>query len=83
MVGLPIFNRDAYRDFNTMEWEIHLLRQRCAVATDHDKWAAIFDGTVQVASIRIWLRGLTRSKSVFAPEILTDAASVYLPTLRR
>lgn len=33
-----------------------------AVATRYGKRAVIFDGTVQVASIRIWLRDLTRSK---------------------
>jgi hypothetical protein len=34
-----------------------------AVATRHDKRAAIFEGTVQVASIRIWLRNLTGSEN--------------------
>ncbi|MBR8745391.1 DNA-processing protein DprA, partial [Nocardiopsis sp. MG754419] len=33
----------------------------------YDKRAAIFDGTVQVASIRIWLRDLTRSKNSTYP----------------
>ena len=35
--------------------------QNRAVATRYDKRAAIFDGTVQVVSIRIWLRDLIRS----------------------
>lgn len=34
-----------------------------SVSTHYDKRAAIFDGTMQVASIRIWLRDLTRSKN--------------------
>ncbi|MFD6949889.1 MULTISPECIES: transposase [unclassified Nocardiopsis] len=53
----------AYRDRNTVERCINLLKQNRAIATRYDKRAAIFDGTVQVASIRIWLRDLTRSKN--------------------
>src|SRR5699024_6582347 len=54
----PAFDRVAYRGRNTVERAINLLKQNRAVATRYDKRAAIFDGTVQVASIRIWLRSL-------------------------
>ncbi|WP_017615963.1 transposase [Nocardiopsis salina] len=43
-----------------MERTTNLLKQNRAVATRYDKRAAIYDGTVQLASIRIWLRDLTR-----------------------
>lgn len=59
----PAFDRAAYRGRNTVERAINLLKQNRAVATRYDKRAAIFDGTVQVASIRIWLRNLTRPKN--------------------
>jgi len=59
----PAFDRVAYRGRNTVERAINLLKQNRAVATRYDKRAAIFDGTVQVASIRIWLRSLTRPKN--------------------
>ncbi|NYI94254.1 transposase [Streptomonospora nanhaiensis] len=57
----PSFDREAYRLRNTVERAINLLKQNRAVATRYDKRAVIFEGTVQVASIRIWLRDLTRS----------------------
>ncbi|MEU5859255.1 IS5/IS1182 family transposase, partial [Nocardiopsis dassonvillei] len=47
---------------NTVERCINLLKQNRAVATRYDKRATIFDGTVQVASIRIF-RDLTRLKN--------------------
>lgn len=59
----PAFDRVAYRGRNTVERAINLLKQNRAVATRYDKRAAIFEGTVQVASIRIWLRDLTRPKN--------------------
>lgn len=59
----PAFDRDAYRGRNTVERSINLLKQNRAVATRYDKRAVVYDGTVQVASIRIWLRDLTRSKN--------------------
>jgi hypothetical protein len=59
----PIFDRAVYRGRNTVERCINLLKQNRAVATRYDKRAAIFDGTVLVASIRIWLRDLTRSQN--------------------
>lgn len=59
----PVFDREAYRGRNTVERCINLLKQNRAVATRYDKRATIFDGTVLVASIRIWLRDLTRLKN--------------------
>jgi hypothetical protein len=38
--------------------------ERATVATRYDKRVAVFDGTVQVASLRIRLRDLTRSRTV-------------------
>ncbi|MFC3522644.1 hypothetical protein ACFONH_25330, partial [Streptomonospora nanhaiensis] len=57
------FDRQAYRGRNTVERAINLLKQNRAVATRYDKRAAVYDGTVQLASIRIWLRDLTKSKN--------------------
>ncbi|MFD6953660.1 MULTISPECIES: IS5 family transposase [unclassified Nocardiopsis] len=57
----PVFDREAYRGRHAVERCINLLKQNRAVATRCDKRAAIFDGTVQVASTRIWLRDLTGS----------------------
>nr|WP_190394725.1 transposase [Nocardiopsis deserti] len=48
---------------NTVERCINLLKQDRAVATRYDKRAVIFDGTVLVASIQIWLRNLIRSQN--------------------
>ncbi|MBB4931295.1 transposase [Lipingzhangella halophila] len=59
----PAFDRRAYRGRNTVERAINLLKQNRAVATRYDKRAAVYDGTVQLAAIRIWLRDLTRSKN--------------------
>jgi transposase len=60
---LSAFDQVAYRERNTVEGAINLLKHNRAVATRYGKRAAIFDGTVQtvqVASIRIWFRDLIR-----------------------
>lgn len=59
----PTFDKAAYRGRNTVERAINLLKQNRAVATRYDKRAAIYDGTIQLASIRIWLHDLTHSKN--------------------
>ena len=52
----PRFDPADYKQRNTVERAISKLKQFRAVATRYDKRAYIFAGTVDVASIRIWLR---------------------------
>lgn len=52
----PTFDPAAYEDRNTVERCINKLRQFRAVATRYDKRERIYQGTIDVASIRIWLR---------------------------
>ncbi|GAA3732282.1 hypothetical protein GCM10022205_17150 [Spinactinospora alkalitolerans] len=60
----PAFDRGAHRGRDTVERSINRPSTTGAVATGYDKTAAIFDGTVQVASVRIRLRDPTRSKKL-------------------
>ena len=52
----PAFDKDAYKQRNTVERAIGKLRQHRAVATRYDKRDYAWRGTIDVASIRIWLR---------------------------
>lgn len=52
----PAFDQIAYRDRNTIERGINKLKQNRAVATRYDKRDYVWRGTIDVASIRIWLR---------------------------
>lgn len=52
----PAFGPAAYKDRNTVERAFCQLRQNRAVATRYDKRDYVWRGTVDVASIRIWLR---------------------------
>jgi transposase len=52
----PQFDADIYTQRNCVERAITKLKQFRAVATRYDKRQYIFHGTVDVASIRIWLR---------------------------
>jgi transposase len=52
----PVFDRDAYKERNTVERCVNRLRQHRAVATRYGKRQLIYQGTVDVASIRIWLQ---------------------------
>jgi transposase len=52
----PAFDAGAYQQRNTVERAFCKLRQHRAVATRYDKRDFVWRGTVDVASIRIWLR---------------------------
>ena len=52
----PAFDAAAYKQRNTVERAFCHLRQYRAVATRYDKRDYVWRGTVDVASIRIWLR---------------------------
>jgi transposase len=52
----PAFDPGQYRQRNTVERGFSKLKQFRAVATRYDKRERIYQGTVDVASIRIWLR---------------------------
>jgi transposase len=52
----PVFDRETYKERNTVERCFNKLRQFRAVATRFDKRQRIYQGTVDIASIRIWLR---------------------------
>ena len=52
----PAFDAAAYKQRNTVERAFCQLRQHRAVATRYDKRDYVWRGTVDVASIRIWLR---------------------------
>jgi len=52
----PKFDADKYKDRNTVERAINRLRGYRAVATRYDKREFVYRGTIDVASIRIWLR---------------------------
>jgi transposase len=52
----PSFDLDRYRERNTVERCFNKLKGFRAVATRYDKRERIYQGTIDVASIRIWLR---------------------------
>jgi transposase len=52
----PAFDAGRYKDRNTVERCFSKLEQFRAVATRYDKCEFMYQGTVDVASIRIWLR---------------------------
>lgn len=52
----PAFDAAAYKQRNVVERAFCQLRQYRAVATRYDKRDYVWRGTVDVASIRIWLR---------------------------
>lgn len=56
----PSFDAEAYRQRNTVERAINKLKAYRAVAMRTDKREYVYNGTIDVASIRIWLRDLTR-----------------------
>jgi transposase len=56
----PAFDATLYKQRNIAERCINKLKQFRAVAFRFDKRAYIYQGSVDLASIRIWLRDLTR-----------------------
>jgi transposase len=52
----PAFDPGRYRQRNTVERAINKLKGFRAVATRYDKLERIYHGTIDVASIKIWLR---------------------------
>lgn len=52
----PAFDQQLYKQRNTVERAINKLRGTRAVATRYDKRDFVYRGTIDVASIRIWLR---------------------------
>ena len=54
----PAFDAGHYKDRNTVERCFAKLKQFRAVATRYDKREFMYQGTVDLASIRIWLRDL-------------------------
>ncbi len=52
----PTFDPEAYKGRNTVERAINKLKSFRAVATRYDKRDYVFRGTIDVASINIWLR---------------------------
>jgi transposase len=52
----PAFSPELYKHRNTVERAINRLRQHRAIATRYDKRDFVWRGTIDVATIRIWLR---------------------------
>jgi len=53
---LPAFDAGRYKERNTVERCFSKLKQFRAVATRYDKRDYMYQATVDVASIRVWLR---------------------------
>lgn len=56
----PAFDKELYKQRNTVERCINKLKQFRAVATRYDKRVYMYEATVDIATIKIWLRDLTK-----------------------
>ena len=56
----PAFDTALYKQRNTVERCINKLKQFRAVATRYDKREYMFQATVDIATMKIWLRDLTQ-----------------------
>ena len=63
----PAFDPTTYKQRNVVERAINKLRGTRAVATRYDKRDFVYRGTVDVASIRIWLRDPVKPHSRDTP----------------
>lgn len=63
----PKLNKEIYKDRNTVERAINKLRSYRAVATRYDKRDFIYRGTIDVATIGIWLRNPTKQDPLDTP----------------
>lgn len=55
----PKFDKEQYKDRNTIERTLNRLRSFRAVATRYDKRDFVYRGTIDIASIRLWLASPT------------------------
>jgi transposase len=72
----PAFDPAAYRDRNTVERAFSQLRQHRSVATRYDKRDFVWRGTIDVATIRIWLRHPTPHDLKDRPVLTTVIVAV-------
>jgi transposase len=57
----PAFDREIYKGRNVVERAVNKLKGFRAVATRYDKRDYMYQATLDVAIIKIWLRDITRS----------------------
>ena len=81
----PDFDKQRYRDRNTVERAVNKLRGCRATATRYDKRDYVYRGTIAVTSIWIWIRN-PRNRIVrhglvapFTPDALRRLAGVHPP----
>jgi transposase len=60
----PAFDREMYKARNTVERAVNKLRAFRGVATRYDKRDYMYQATIDIATMKIWLRDLTRNHPV-------------------
>jgi transposase len=63
----PAFDTEEYKTRNTAERAFNKLKEFRAVATRTDKREFVYQGTIDVASIKIWLRNPTKQDPADTP----------------